>query len=105
MSSYAWFKDSSGNKPMPVGSLKPNAWGLYDMIGNVWEWVEDSFDADYYMKSPEEDPLGGELAPRKTMKGGSYHCTTERVRVGIRGSNVKHKSLSVLGFRLAANAK
>ena len=105
MSEYAWFKESSGNKPMPVGSLKPNAWGLYDMIGNLWEWVDDSFDANYYKTSSAKDPLGGKLSSRKSMRGGSYHCTPERVRVGIRGSYIDYRSLSVLGFRLAANKK
>jgi len=105
MAKYAWFRESSGDKPMPVGSLKPNAWGLYDMIGNVWEWVDDSFDADYYKNSPIKDPVGAKLSTRKSMRGGSYHCTPERVRVAIRGSNMQHKSMSVLGFRLAADKK
>lgn len=105
MSKFAWFKENSGNKPMPVGSLKPNAWGLYDMVGNLWEWTEDSYDAAYYKKTPSNNPSGGELSPRKSMRGGSYHCTPERVRVGIRGSYVEHRSLSVLGFRLAADKK
>jgi len=105
MAEYAWFRKSSANKPMPVASLKPNAWGLYDMIGNLWEWVNDSYDSGYYRISPSVDPLGGELSVRKTMRGGSYHCTPERVRVGIRGSNVEHRSLSTLGFRLAADKK
>lgn len=105
MAKHAWFRESSGDKPMPVGSLKPNAWGLHDMIGNLWEWVEDSYDADYYKNSPAKDPAGAELSTRKAMRGGSYHCTPERVRVAIRGSNIQHKSMSVLGFRLAADKK
>ena len=105
MSKYAWFRESSGNKPMPVGTLKPNAWGLYDMVGNLWEWVDDSFDPDYYQVSPPIDPPGAQLSARKSMRGGSYHCTPERVRVGIRGSYVEHRSLSILGFRLAADKK
>lgn len=105
MADYAWFRSSSGNKPMPVGSRIPNAWGLYDMIGNLWEWVADSYDADYYKLSPPKDPPGPELSARKVMRGGSYHCTPERVRVAIRGSYVEHRSLSVLGFRLAADKK
>ncbi|MBC8211302.1 MAG: SUMF1/EgtB/PvdO family nonheme iron enzyme [Gammaproteobacteria bacterium] len=105
MGDYAWYRDNSGDKPMPVGSLKPNAWGLYDMIGNVWEWVEDSYDPEYYQYSPELDPRGGDNAYRKSMRGGSYHCTTERVRVGIRGSFDEERSMSVLGFRLAAEKR
>lgn len=105
MHEYAWFRESSGNKPMPVGLLKPNAWGVYDMIGNVWEWVADSFSRDYYSVSPGLDPPGPELSSRKVMRGGSYHCTPERARVGIRGTYVKSRSLSVLGFRLAAQKR
>ncbi len=105
MADYAWFRSSSDDKPMPVGTLKPNAWGLYDMIGNVWEWVNDSYDFEYYSVSPMVDPKGPELSARKVMRGGSYHCTPERVRVAIRGTYVEHRSLSVLGFRLAADKK
>ncbi|MCK4707048.1 MAG: formylglycine-generating enzyme family protein [Gammaproteobacteria bacterium] len=105
MAEYAWFKESSGNKPMPVGTLKPNAWGLYDMVGNLWEWVDDSYDPGYYSVSPSIDPPGAEASTRKSMRGGSYHCTPERVRVGVRGSYVEHRSLSTLGFRLAAEKK
>ena len=105
MAEYAWFRESSGNKPMPVGTLKPNAWGLYDMIGNLWEWVDDSYDSDYYQTSPSIDPSGAEPSARKSMRGGSYHCTPERVRVGVRGSYVEYRSLSTLGFRLAADKK
>ena len=105
MADYAWFRDNSDGGPMPVAGLKPNAWGLYDMIGNVWEWVEDSYDAEYYRVSPEIDPPGAALGERKSMRGGSYHCTTERVRVGIRGSNEQDRSMSVLGFRLVAEKR
>ena len=105
MAEYAWFRASSGNKPMPVGTLKPNAWGLYDMVGNLWEWVADSYDSEYYSVSPSMDPKGPALSQRKVMRGGSYHCTPERVRVGIRGSYVEYRSLSTLGFRLAAEKK
>lgn len=105
MGKYAWYRESSGDKPMPVGSLKPNAWGLYDMIGNVWEWVEDSFERDYYKVSSLDDPRGPELSERKVMRGGSYHCTPERARVGIRGTFLEYKSMSVIGFRLAADRK
>jgi len=102
MGDYAWYR-GNGDKPMPVASRKPNAWGLYDMIGNLWEWVEDSYDPNYYQYSPAVDPPGPAPDRWKIMRGGSYHCTPERVRVAIRGSWVQDRSLSILGFRLAAD--
>jgi formylglycine-generating enzyme required for sulfatase activity len=105
MDDYAWYRFNSDNKPMPVGRLKPNLFGLYDTIGNVWEWVSDSFAVDYYKVSPEVDPSGPPLSSRKVMRGGSYHCTPERVRVAIRGSNMRNNGSPVLGFRLAAELK
>ena len=55
---YAWFKDNDGGKSHLVGQKKPNAWGLYDMHGNVCERVSDIYVRDYYAKSPKVDPTG-----------------------------------------------
>lgn len=58
---YAWFGSQEGKARMaghPVGTKKPNPWGLYDMYGNVWERVADVYDPEYYAKSPKEDPIG-----------------------------------------------
>ena len=62
-------------RPMPVGSFPANAFGLYDMHGNVWQWCQDWYDTDYYQKSPRNDPVNetaGKLRFR-VLRGGSWH--------------------------------
>ena len=56
----------------PAGSFMPNAFGLYDMIGNTWEWCADRFDADYYSKSPTSDPKGPSAGLERVLRGGSW---------------------------------
>jgi formylglycine-generating enzyme required for sulfatase activity len=55
---YAWFSRNSDEKTHPVGEKKPNPWGLYDMTGNVHEWIQDIYQVDYYKRSPTVNPQG-----------------------------------------------
>jgi formylglycine-generating enzyme required for sulfatase activity len=88
----------------PVGLFAPNAWGLYDMIGNVWEWCEDGYDHDYYrsLASPCVDPKGPAQATSHVFRGGCWFITPKRCRPSDRGGFATDFRCSFLGFRLVA---
>ena len=71
---YAWYLPNSGNKSHPVGEKKPNAWGLYDMHGNVWGWCQDWYKDVYYKESPVDDPPGPTGGSNRMVRGGSWLC-------------------------------
>lgn len=77
----ARFNDPEAEKgPLKVGSFKPNGYGLYNMSGNVWEWVSDWFDFSYYSESPEDQPKGPSGGSFRVFRGGGWHsgggCTS-----------------------------
>jgi formylglycine-generating enzyme required for sulfatase activity len=83
----------------PVGSFAANPWGLYDLIGNVWEWCHDRFDANYYRSSPTEDPQGPASGNTYVLRGGSWAAFPWCCRSGFRrGRGVSARVTS--GFRL-----
>ena len=102
---YAWFINNSGDIPQPVGSKKPNPFGVHDMLGNVWEWVADWYAADAYSKHVLNDPKGPEKGLFKVRKGGSFHCPLHLMRPGYRGANRPADAYEVTGFRLVAEKK
>jgi formylglycine-generating enzyme required for sulfatase activity len=76
---------SSPKMTAPVGSYPPNAWGLFDMHGNVWEWTSDWFSADYFRESPVDDPQGPATGTHHTLRGGSASVEAHECRCAIRG--------------------
>ena len=97
---FAWYKGNSVGTTHPVGQKRPNELGLFDMHGNVWEWCSDGFAADYYKRTPSDDPPGTDPAARRTIRGGSWYNDPRHLRSAYRRGNVPNDRYGTTGFRV-----
>ena len=106
LGAFAWYSGNSRTLNVrlsqPVGQKRPNAWGLYDMHGNVEEWCWDGYEADYYSKQPPAaDPLGPSQAASRVNRGGCWRLSPQRCRSAFRVGQAPGNRSALLGFRVA----
>ena len=101
---YAWYRDNAwgvGEKyAHGVGLKRPNPWGLYDMHGNIWEWVQDSHSRSYYNSSPRVDPPGPTSGSFRVFRGGGFLDFAQGVLSAVRSYFSPDARLSAIGVRL-----
>ncbi len=96
---YAWYDGSSGSQTHEVAKLKPNAYGLYDMSGNVWQWVQDWYGD--YSRQDQTNPLGAQSGSNRVLRGGSWYSYARYVRSAYRSYDAPGRRADSVGFRLA----
>ena len=97
----AWYDSNSGHQTHEVGQKRANGFGLFDVLGNVWEWVNDWYDENYYQSSPSRDPPGPASGSLGVLRGGSSYNYPRNVRVSLRNRSYPANTNGGVGFRCA----
>jgi len=103
LGSYAWYNSNSGSKTHPVGQKKPNAWGLYDMHGNVYEWCFDWWNGTYDASSVD-DPRGPTAGSYRVLRGGGWGSDARFCRSASRNRSSPGYRFNYVGFRVALSS-
>jgi formylglycine-generating enzyme required for sulfatase activity len=97
----AWFDGNANSQTRPVGGKAPNGFGLHDMSGNVWEWVNDLYSNNYYASSPSINPTGPSSSAFRVLRGGSWLSVTSTLPSSNRGQSAPVYTSGGSGFRVA----
>jgi formylglycine-generating enzyme required for sulfatase activity len=100
LADHGWAASNSEGMTHFVGRKLPNAWGLYDMLGNIWEWCSDWYDAGYYDQSAATDPVGPPSGTDRVIRGGGYLLRDMSVRSAARGHHPPNLRFKDLGLRV-----
>ncbi|MEW6238721.1 MAG: formylglycine-generating enzyme family protein [Candidatus Omnitrophota bacterium] len=95
---YAWFQDNSNNSSHEVGLKYPNAWGLHDISGNVWEWCQDWYGS--YSSASQNDPYGANSGSYRILRGGCWNLISGNCRSADRVKGIPDSGNSYSGFRV-----
>jgi len=105
LDTIAWYEYNSGGRTHPVGNKRPNSFGLYDMLGNAWEWCSDRYSKNYYHVSPSSNPSGPSVGPHRVSRGGSWCSKPPRANAAFRKHDAPNFRFYRQGFRLARSAR
>ena len=100
LATCGWYKANSDGKSHPVGQKKPNAFGLYDMHGNVWEWCRDYYDEKFYANAKNVDPENPTESTARVLRGGSWGFSPLHCRAAYRGRFTPDNRRNSRGFRV-----